>query len=633
MTLSTSPSYHRRKSRKSKRRSKSRKRHWLSNDDRLSRGEQPLPRSESPIHRDSGAYERDKLPSASKADCSGLNNLNSGRRGAKQSVASRPVSKRMNTGPLPAGPQNQQITSPTSTASGSRTSDFAQDVRRIIDLFSDRSLYYALHDAADKKYRERHREMERCQSSRFSSAIDILEYETKAADTERRKVAQRLFAVDNRLVKATTSSIHKWSATLDNKILAAVKGAQGHPTAPASETADLCMFDIEEKLAWLRDMIEPSVAKRVAQEAEEFKSTIVAGYDSRIEELQLRVDQEMAARSAAEQKLENFATRLESMEAAMEKLTVTGGTATQENKALRENITGLEARLTQLDDVTDSSTAKLSSHSDFLAELLERVSEWNADAVNTKRVKEWAVSKTTNLSDCSTACQSMYKSLAIALESLTPLRSEFDNIVENMPPDSLSEDHVLKLVDQQASCVEERLQKSLKTIASGLAPLIDEEREGREKLESRLTTVANDVAESAVSLSDASIAIQDLQGRLKDLQVKGFRHNGATADRLSQHTKTMQEFASHIEATRQDTMRGFSDLAMQLQGVTAWQNHFTTDGLYHSIVAHLDEVLVQKYVAGIRSLAARVEAIERRMDGNTKKGKLASGPIDMAHPG
>ena len=398
--------------------------------------------------------------------------------------------------------------------------------------------------------------MERCQTSGFSSAIDILEYQTKAADTERRKVAQRLFAADDRLVKATTSSIHKWSATLDNKILAAVKGAQGHPTSPATETADLCVFDIEEKLAWLRDTIEPTVAKRVAEGAEEVKSTIVAGYDSRIEELKLRVDQEKTARSAAEQKLESFATRLESMEAAMEKMTVIGGTAIQETEALKENITGLEARLTQLDDVTDSSTAKLSSHSDLLAELLEKVSEWNADAINTKQVKVSAVSKTTNLSDCSTACRSMYKSLAIALEKLAPLRSKFDNIVANMPHDSMSEDHVLKLVDQQASSVEDRLQKTLKTIASGLRPLIDEEREGREKLESKLTTVADDVAESAVSLSDAIIAIQDLQGHLKDLQVKAFQPNGATADRLSQHTKTMQEFASHIEATRQHTMRG-----------------------------------------------------------------------------
>lgn len=467
--------------------------------------------------------------------------------------------------------------------------------------------------------------MERCQASNFSSAIDILEYQTKAADTERIEAAQRLSGVDGKLVEATTSFIHEWSATLDNKILAATKGVQGHLTAPATETSDVSMFDVDEKLAWVRDTIEHTVAKRVAKEAEKFTSTIVAGYESPIEGLKLRVDQENAARSAAEQKLENFATRLETMEAAMEKVTVTGGTATREYGALKEHITGLEARLSQLDDVTDSSTAKLSSHSDLLAELSKKVSEWNADAIHAKQIKETAVPRTANLSDCSTACQTMYKSLATALEELSPLRSKFDNFISNMPPNSPSNDQVLKLVDQQVSCVEERLQKSLKTIASGFGPLIDEEREGREKLESKLTTIANDVAEGAVSLSDAISAIQDLQARLTDLQVMAFQHNGATADRLSQHTKKMQEFVSHIEATRQDTKRGLEDLAMQLQGVMAWQNHFTTEGLYHSIVVYLNEALVQKYVAEIRSLAARVDAIERSVDDNMRKRKLASG--------
>lgn len=68
--------------------------------------------------------------------------------------------------------------------------------------------------------------MERCQTSNFASAIDILEYQTKAADAERTKAAQRLCAVDDKLVEATTSFIHKWSATLDSKILAATKGIQ-----------------------------------------------------------------------------------------------------------------------------------------------------------------------------------------------------------------------------------------------------------------------------------------------------------------------------------------------------------------------------------------------------------------------
>ena len=523
------------------------------------------------------------------------------------------------------------FSSAASTDSNSPTSDFAQDIRKIIDLFSERGFYFAQRDAADKKYRERHNEMERCQTSNFSSAIDILEYQTKAADTERTKAAQRLCAVDDRLVEATNSFIHKWSATLDGKILAATKGVQGHLTPPPSETSDHPMFDVEEKLAWLRETIEPTVAKRVTEEAEKFQSTIIAGYESRIEELNLRLDQEKAARSAAEQKLENFATRLESMEAAMEQVKVTRGTAARENETLKESITRLEARLTQLDDVNDSSTAKLSSHSDLITELFKKVSTENTDINNAKQAKETVVSNTTNLSDCSAACQSMYKTLASTVEELSPLRSKFDTVLSNRQSDLLSDEHVLRIVNQQVSCVEEGLQKSLKTIASGFGPLIDKEREEREKLESKLTTTANDVAEGAVSMSDAIIAIQDLQAHFKDLHVKAFQHNGATADRLSQHTKKMQEFASHIEATRQDTKRGLEDLAMQLQGVTSWQNHFTTEGLYDSIVAHINEALVQKYVAEIRSLATKVDTIERSIDDNMKRRKLTSGHIDLAH--
>lgn len=313
------------------------------------------------------------------------------------------------------------------------------------------------------------------------------------------------------------------------------------------------------------------------------------------------------------------------MEAAMKEVTVTKGTAARENEALKEDITRLEARLTKLDNVDHSSTAQHSSHSDLITELFKKVSEGNTGTDNTKSVKETLISNTTNLSDCSRACQSMYKTLATVLEELLPLRSKFENTISNMQSDSLSDNHVLKIVGQQVSGVEERLQKSLKSIASGFGPLIDREREEREKLESRLATTVNDVAEGAVSMSDAIIAIQDLQAHFKDLQVKAFQHNGATADRLSQHTKKMQEFVSHIEATRQDTKRGLEDLAMQLQGVMAWQNHFTTEGLYHSIVVYLNEALVQKYVAEIRSLAARVDAIERSVDDNMRKRKLASG--------
>ena len=145
---------------------------------------------------------------------------------------------------------------------------------------------------------------------------------------------------------------------------------------------------------------------------------------------------------------------------------------------MKENITGLEASLTQLDDVTDSSTAKLSSHSDLLAELLGKVSEWNADAITTKPVKESVVSRTTNLSDCSTACQLMYKVLAIALEELSPLRSKFDNIVASIPPDSLSDDHVLKLVDQHVSCVEDRLQKTSRRLLAGSGHLLTKNERG-----------------------------------------------------------------------------------------------------------------------------------------------------------
>lgn len=508
------------------------------------------------------------------------------------------------------------------------TIDFTQDIRTVIELQSERSLYVSQRDTAEKKFRERQNELERCQTSNFSSVNDILEYQLKTADAERMKASQRIVTIDEKLADAGTAYMQKLWAALDNKIVTATKGINDHLTPPPSETSDHPMFDTDEKLAWLKDTIEPAIATRVAEETQKFQSTTIAGYEARIEELSLRLDQEKAARSAAEQKLDNFASRLHSMEAALEG--VTRGNITKENEAMKKDIARLEATVAKLDKQGASTSVEVSGQKDSIAELSKQViagtSEIRALADVRAKDKENAAKSNNSHGSPSDTCRSSHQALASTVEAL---RGQIDSLSPNKQSSTPADSRILELAHREISIVEERLQTNLKAIASKFGPVIDKEREERQALADRLTTTNNEVAEGAVSISDSIVAIKDLQSAFKNLQIRVHQQNGPV-EMLCGQIKKLDNLAATTEAFKAEVHSGLEDLSMQLQGVTSWQNHFTSEALYESIVAHINVAFVQRFVQELQTLASKVDVVERSIDDSMKRRKMPSGHVDVA---
>lgn len=148
--------------------------------------------------------------------------------------------------------------------------------------------------------------------------------------------------------------------------------------------------------------------------------------------------------------------------------------------------------------------------------------------------------------------------------------------------------------------------------------------EKREALEAQCVEVARQLLEAQQEAAAAKRELSELKKRANDPSQK--------QDNILDCIETKMN--SHIRAVVLDFHGRLDGIYLHLQGLGAWQNNFSTKGLYRDILNHINATMPQGIAMQLKKLKQHMDAAETRIAAcengiSNKRRKLPSGGSKM----
>lgn len=461
-----------------------------------------------------------------------------------------PKSRTQNRLGLNPAPNRESIhlSAPKQPATDKATAtNFYSETRNFVDLISERVFWFIQRDTADKKLKKLDNDVQRCQNSEFHSAVGLLETQSKAAEVEKAKIAQRITKVDHQL---QDSAMSLWFVPEPAHERRFTNEEPQSITPPPSETS--CdATGLDEKLAQLRSEMESKQKTQMAQMVqmtEEYRklqtriteesrrlqtqieeqsqqhSKAKLEYEQQICDFRQRLDQEQCRR----EKLERLQTQIDeqSQQHSRVKLEHEQQMADVRQRLYQEQshrekleklLQDLMSRLSSIETKTENHLVSTTNRLD------EMVKQGTLDSVEARLAKVEALQTPVSVpspqapDDQKMNFDAYEPTKSIQLEDLeTKIKDILNQSLFQKPDMIFSSESILRL----ASSVEEKLQSSLSRMAHAFGVMIDKERSQRASLEVKIATSVKSIATVEKELQTVKTEVKTTDTQLQTVENK-----------------------------------------------------------------------------------------------------------------
>lgn len=536
-------------------------------------------------------------------------------------------------------------------------SEREQTTRRGLDVknlcaYLAETVYYSLqHDTAEKKYRKVHGQAERYRETNFNSAIEVIDQQTRFADQERNKAAKQHTASIRKLEEVLVKYYKNLQSDLTEDLAPSV-------TVAPTVTSD----DIDSRLEKFRESLTISIEKRVAEKTEENKRLLLQEFESHMSSMKTELDKattqsdklekQLKESLAAQKQLEEHVARLQSdferektsrmsfeqrlqeemsrhqqenekrlKQLEKETAQPRGVSASEVDKkvaGLTKQIGSLECSIRNAeanyqnqsvlqDQKSASQKTKVGELSTRLLTVEARVNDFDKEL---SCLKQDASKSPKTPPHTPTPNDSLHSGLQNAMAEVERLREEMTSLQngssEQQQPSAI-DDHRLTNLEQHIDQTRRDFHKSFSGMATKFGEMINEEREARQQLDSRLQEV-----EKTIKFIDSNAILSSVDGQIRDLDSKYATTLAAQEGKV----KVVHEL---LHRTRADVKAAFEDYTMQLGNLTSWQNNWNTSELYQQIVHHISASYPQGIFNELSKVARRLEAVEVRVERSQDK--------------
>lgn len=306
-----------------------------------------------------------------------------------------------------------------------------------------------------------------------------------------------------------------------------------------------------------------------------------------------------------------------------------------DNFATHELLESQSDKLSKLDDLKVTTPSiedlrKLEAHMDSLADDTPRIK----DLIKEGRIHLALIEKGAQLFNTRLASLESVASTISAkeLDSIRTEMAKMDQRIRNFNPKHeslpLSADSIRQAiwpeVEKEMENKANATKVTLANVQSGLHKFLKTEREEREALEAQCAEVTRQLLEAQQEAAATKSELSELKKRVNDPTPKQDKLLDCFEEKLN----------SHIGAVVLEFHGAFEGIYLHLQGLGAWQNNFSTKGLYRDILNHINATMPDGIVVQLRNLKQRMEVAETRIAAcengtSNKRRKLPSGGSKM----
>ncbi|EHK49011.1 hypothetical protein TRIATDRAFT_315374 [Trichoderma atroviride IMI 206040] len=306
-----------------------------------------------------------------------------------------------------------------------------------------------------------------------------------------------------------------------------------------------------------------------------------------------------------------------------------------DNVATHQLLTSQNDKLSKLDDPKATTASiedlkKLEARMDSLASDTPKINDF---------IKEWRV----HLELIEKGAQ-LFNTRLVSLESVASTLSakELDDIRtemakmdqrirnfnpkhESLPLSADSIRHAIWLeVEKEMENKANATKAALAHVQSGLHKFLKTEREEREALEAQCAEVTRQLLEAQQEAAATKSELWELKKRMNDPTLKQDKLLDCFEEKLN----------SRIGAVVFEFRNALDGICLHIQGLGAWQNNFSTKGLYKDILNYINATMPDGTVVQLRRLKQRMEVAETRIAAcengtSNKRRKLPSGGSKM----
>ncbi|KAL6891531.1 hypothetical protein HDV57DRAFT_302305 [Trichoderma longibrachiatum] len=444
-----------------------------------------------------------------------------------------------------------------------------------------------------------------------------------SGNSEERAVSEaKLAAVSITLKKETHDSIKQEAADIQQKIQELVESQM-------AKLKDAMIQDNEQKLEKKVDNKLHSLRLALTQEAESratsLRKKLAHGYEQRLTEMKGTITQDnqktigelKMALAEANQKNAALHEQMASLEARLDQ------SASEQRQLLKSLVdeAQLSQKLQQLSVSKDEKLSKFEARLDSLpnhAPRLEQLEE------NMREHSKFIETKAQQQDAASTRLESMESTSSKALAEVREIKEHVQRLLSSGNSTTLlTNSQILDVVRPELAKSDEKHKLGMKRIQDGLAPFLGKERASREALESQLEIISAQISELQCECSTAQNRLSGFTENFekqRQLFVGGLKSledmvNGRLNQAISELRSDARGLRPDFELSRDD----FEGICLQLQALNNWQTHFSTNGLYRDIVAHIQNTLPESSRMRIDRLEARLAAFEMSLSNKRRK--------------
>ncbi|KAK1245304.1 hypothetical protein MKX08_004933 [Trichoderma sp. CBMAI-0020] len=325
----------------------------------------------------------------------------------------------------------------------------------------------------------------------------------------------------------------------------------------------------------------------------------------------------------------------DSQEEELGKLEASLNRLKDDNFATHQLLTSQNDKLSKLDDLKATTTmiedlGKLESRMDSLAGDTLRIQDFIVEGrIRLELIEKGAQLFNTRLASLESVASTLS---AEQLDSIRTEMAKMDQRIRNfnlkheslpLSADSIREAvwlEVEKEMENKASTTKD----TLSNIQSGLNTFLRTEREEREALEAQCAEITGQLLEAQQEAAATKSAVSELERRANEPTLRQDELLDCFEEKLN----------SQIRAVAYEFSNAFDGIYLHLQGLGAWQNNFSTKGLYKDILNHINATMPDGTVVQLRKLKQRMEVAETRIAAyergiSNKRRKLPSGGSKM----
>lgn len=416
-------------------------------------------------------------------------------------------------------------------------------MKPLIEMMSDRVFWYIQCDNADKKCKKLRQDVKRCHNS---SAADLLDVHSKAADFEKAKFYQRMTAMDEKLVDAMGA----WCSKMETAAQSINDNNRRDLTPPPSETSSDINLSIEEKMGQMREGLEASMRQQITEQMQKLQSATKEVDESRTSTLQGHTMRESQKLSQLRDSLE--ASLRERMTEESQKLqcevkdAYESRTATIQNHAMQES-----QKLAQMRSNLETVIRKQSAEESQKLECKIRDQyEAQIAALSQDLAREKETSK--NLQDTLSQEEEVSKSLQAELKSTNARLAALETKIEDQITRSSQSDPIVK-------------QEAFVNLESRLAKveawrMVSNKSKTKEPIMDQKTDVTIDgVQTQKIDRATAESIYLELEQELEDKMTQFILRSG---DRIVPDQRVLRLVQPHISAVKdnlQSSLRHMAD--------------------------------------------------------------------------